>query len=86
VPHEILASIRVHLPDGHSEMAGALADIAQAWSNFLGEFQQYEASSEVTFAVNETRTKPGPKPQRKTREKPPTADDVRGILPPAEAA
>jgi hypothetical protein len=50
-------------------MAGALADIAQAWSNFLGEFQQYEGSSEVTFAVNETRTKPGPKPQRKPREK-----------------
>ena len=83
MPHEILASIRVHLPDGHSEMAGALADIAQAWSNFLGEFQQYEASSEVTFAVNETRTKPGPKPQRKPREKLPPVEDV---LPPAEAA
>jgi len=79
VPHEILASIRVHLPDGHSEMAGALADIAQAWSNFLGEFQQYEASSEVTFAVNETRTKPGPKRKPRTT---PSLDDV----PAAEAA
>jgi hypothetical protein len=80
--HEVIASLRVVLPEGHSEMAGALGEIADSWSNFLIAIEEYKASSEVTFSVNETRSKPGPKPQRKTREKPPTVDDA----PAAEAA
>jgi hypothetical protein len=86
MPHEVIASVRVVLPEAPAEMAGALGEIAEAWSNFLTAFDQYEASSEVTFTVNETRSKPGPKPQRKPREKPPTVDDVRGILLPEETA
>jgi len=85
MPHEVIASVRVVLPEAPAEMAGALGDIAGAWANFLTGFDQYEASSEVTFTVNETRSKPGPKPHRKPREKPPTVDDVRGILLPEDA-
>jgi len=78
--HEVIASIRVVLPEGPAEMAGALGDIAEAWSTFLTAFDEHKAATEVVFAVNETRAKPGPKSQRKPREKPPTLDDVRGIL------
>jgi hypothetical protein len=67
MPHEIHASIRVVLPEAPAEMAGALGDIAEAWSTFLTAFDQYAASSEVAFSVNETRAKPGPKSQRKAR-------------------
>ena len=82
MPHEVIASIRVVLPEGHAEMSGALGEIADSWSNFLTAIDEYKASSEVTFSVNETRNRPGPKPQRKTREKLPTVDDA----PAAEAA
>ena len=68
MPHEVIASVRVVLPEAPADMAGALGEIAEAWSNFLGAFDQYSASSEVTFSVNETRAKPGPKPQRKPRK------------------
>jgi hypothetical protein len=45
-----------------------LGEIAEAWAEFLGSIEQ--PNSEVTFSVNETRAKPGPKPQRKPRATP----------------
>ena len=59
VAHEVWASVRVTLPDGPAEMASALGEIAEAWSAFLSAFDQYEASREVSFNVNEVRAKPG---------------------------
>lgn len=82
--HEVLASVRVTLPDGPAEMAGALGEIAEAWSTFLSAFDQYEASREVTFNVNETRAKGG----RPRKPRTPSVGEVRGILrePDSEAA
>jgi hypothetical protein len=82
MPHEILASVRVVLPEGPAEMAGMLGDFAGAWANFLTEFDQYLPSSEVSFSVTETRSKPGPEPQRKKSATPST----NGTLIPEESA
>ena len=81
MPHEVIASVRVVLPEAPADMAGALGEIAEAWSNFLGAFDQYAPSSEVSFSVNETRSKPGPKPTRKPRALPST----NGTLIPEES-
>jgi hypothetical protein len=69
--HEIYASVRVTLPDGPADMANALGEIATAWANFLAGFDQYSASSTVSFTVNETRSRApatGAKRGRKPRK------------------
>jgi hypothetical protein len=57
--HEIIASIRVTLPDDPQQMAERLSTVAGAWAEFLAVM---EPQPESTFSVNETRGKPGPKP------------------------
>ena len=68
-PHEIFASVRVTLPDGPTEMAKALGEIAAAWANFLAASDQY--GPVVSFTVNETRSRApatGAKRGRKPRK------------------
>ena len=89
--HEIVASIRVALPDDPQQMAEELSTVAGAWAEFLAAM--IPSPTESSFAVNETRGKPGPKPaangaqrQRKLRASTsgssPLLDEVRGILRP----
>jgi hypothetical protein len=77
--HEVIATIRVPLPDEPQSMAATLAEIAGAWSKFLATVAQ--SGADVSFSVNETRGKPGPRPAangaprapRKTRNSAPPA-------------
>ncbi len=55
--HELIASIRVALPEEPQKMADALARIATAWGTFTREVGTPETT--LTFAVNETRARGG---------------------------
>ncbi len=55
--HELIASIRVALPEEPQKMADALARIATAWGTFTREVGTPETT--LTFAVNETRARTG---------------------------
>jgi len=54
MPHEVIASIQVLLPDDPKDMAGALASVAEAWASLLAAIEPTPCTP--TFAVNETRT------------------------------
>ena len=60
MPHDIIASIRVTLPDNPQQMAEQLSTVAGGWSEFLSSLDPLQVES--TFSVNETRGKPTPKP------------------------
>jgi hypothetical protein len=56
--HEVIASVRVELSDDPTEMVAMLGVTAAAWGSML----KAVGKCEQTFAVNEVKAKPGPRP------------------------
>jgi hypothetical protein len=55
--HEVIASVRIPLPDAPGDMATRLGEVASAWGEFLAGIEQ-GTDIEVSFVVNQTRTRP----------------------------
>jgi hypothetical protein len=82
MPHEILASLRIPLPDKPADMIEKLGVIASAWAKMLASVEGI-MEAQQTFTVNETRTK-APRsaivtaraPRRRTTTEARTRDDA----------
>lgn len=67
MPHEVIASLSVPLPDDPQAMAEALSFIAKTWAAMLGEMGNTDAGwgplkPQAQLHVNEVRTKAKTKP------------------------
>jgi len=67
MPHEVVASIQLTLPEPPGEMAGRLGEVADAWAGMLAALDPFEGCA--TFSVNEVRKRSdaGTKRPRKPR-------------------
>lgn len=83
MPHEVIASIQVLLPDDPKDMAGALASVADAWANLLAAIEPTPCTP--SFAVNETRARQANSAPRRTRRgRPPRLVEQAEEAPAAE--
>jgi hypothetical protein len=56
--HEVIASLRVPLPDAPEDMARMLGVVASAWAELIGKVgDSGRQTPDTTFSVNETRAK-----------------------------
>ena len=83
--HEVIASVRIFLPEPPREMTDKLAEIASAWSVLLDQVKP--ADGNTSFSVNETRAKAAPKKRGRPPANAPTPLPPMGLsrMPPANA-
>jgi hypothetical protein len=78
MPKQLVLSALIELPDNTFDAAGVTFKLSGPWLALLAEMDNAGIKYQAKVDELEVRAKLG-RP-RKTREKPPTLDDVRGIL------